>query len=362
MTTDTLLLSDLAVPPGEYLEEVLEEQNLTQAELARRTGRPIQAINEIIKGIKVITPETALQLEQVLGVPAHIWTKLEWEYRLILAKQQLQEGIENEVKLLDVFPYQALCELELVEPSEHPKEQVVALRKFFAVASLNNVKTVKAYAPAFRQLDNNTLSHESLVTWLHAAKQLAEQTLAHSPDFAPYKKPTLNKIIPILRSHSGETSFDRAFTQAQTLLASAGVILLKLPTFTGANVKGATFWVNTRNAVVVLAQTYDYADRFWFGLLHEIGHIVLHNKRITFIETPIHEPAYKSQEEEADQFAQQALIPASDYETFIARGDYSLHAMTAFAATIHIHVSIVIGRLLHEGVIDNTFTSHRIQF
>lgn len=88
MTTSQPLESDLPVPPGEYLLEVLQEQGLTQAELARRMGRPVQPINEIVRGKKAITAETALQLEQALDVPAHIWTGLEAEYRLVLARNQ----------------------------------------------------------------------------------------------------------------------------------------------------------------------------------------------------------------------------------------------------------------------------------
>jgi len=80
-------LSDLAIPPDEYLEEVPQDLGLNQAELARRVGRPAQAINEIMRGEKSITPETSLQLERVLGVPAHIWSRLESTCRLILAQR-----------------------------------------------------------------------------------------------------------------------------------------------------------------------------------------------------------------------------------------------------------------------------------
>ncbi|WOG28463.1 transcriptional regulator [Endozoicomonas sp. 8E] len=55
MMTEQTYMSDLAIPPGEYLEEVLEEMDITQAELARRMGRPPQAINEILKGEKAIS-------------------------------------------------------------------------------------------------------------------------------------------------------------------------------------------------------------------------------------------------------------------------------------------------------------------
>jgi len=87
MKTSQTLRSDLPVPPGEYLLEVLREKGLTQADLARRMGRPLQPINEIVHGKKAITAETALQMEQALGVPAHIWTSLEAEYRLTLARR-----------------------------------------------------------------------------------------------------------------------------------------------------------------------------------------------------------------------------------------------------------------------------------
>lgn len=86
MAISLALHSDLAVPPGEYLAEVVDELGMTQADLAARMGRPAQAVNEIMLGKKAITPETALQLEKVTAVPAHIWTGLEDEYRLVLAR------------------------------------------------------------------------------------------------------------------------------------------------------------------------------------------------------------------------------------------------------------------------------------
>lgn len=84
--------SDLPVPPGDYLHEVLDERGISQAELARRMGRPVQPINEIVKGRKAVTAQTALQLEAALGVPAHIWMGLESEYRLTVARRTLQAG------------------------------------------------------------------------------------------------------------------------------------------------------------------------------------------------------------------------------------------------------------------------------
>ena len=59
MATETMATSDLAIPPGEYLAEVLGELGLNQTELAQRMDRPVQAISEIVTGSKAIVPETA---------------------------------------------------------------------------------------------------------------------------------------------------------------------------------------------------------------------------------------------------------------------------------------------------------------
>ena len=68
MDTRKELHSDLAVPPGEYLEEVVGEIGMTKDELARRMGRPATKMSSIFKGSKAITPTTAMQLEKVVGV------------------------------------------------------------------------------------------------------------------------------------------------------------------------------------------------------------------------------------------------------------------------------------------------------
>jgi addiction module HigA family antidote len=81
---------DYVSPPGETLLETLETIGMSQAELARRMGRPAKTINEIIQGKAAITAETALQLEQVLHIPAVFWLKREQYYREWLAR--LAEG------------------------------------------------------------------------------------------------------------------------------------------------------------------------------------------------------------------------------------------------------------------------------
>ena len=77
---------DFVSPPGETLEEILESRGMSQAEFAERTGRPKKTINEIIRGKSGITPDTALQFERVLDIPASFWIAREQNYREALAQ------------------------------------------------------------------------------------------------------------------------------------------------------------------------------------------------------------------------------------------------------------------------------------
>ena len=79
------------VSPGRILQRELKARGWTQKDLAEITKRPPQAINEIIKGTKQITPETARELSTALGTTAKFWTNLEANYRLNLAKKKQKE-------------------------------------------------------------------------------------------------------------------------------------------------------------------------------------------------------------------------------------------------------------------------------
>ena len=92
MATDRAIESDAIIWPGELLVEELEVRGMSQRQLAAMMGRPPQAINEIARGKKALTAETAVELEQILGIPAYLWLRMEARYRLALARRRLRES------------------------------------------------------------------------------------------------------------------------------------------------------------------------------------------------------------------------------------------------------------------------------
>jgi HTH-type transcriptional regulator/antitoxin HigA len=86
MAIKTDAYPDVAIPPGEYLAEEIDVRGISQKDLAKRMGRPVNAINEIINGKKSIIAETALQLEEVMPeIPARFWLNLETDFQLTRA-------------------------------------------------------------------------------------------------------------------------------------------------------------------------------------------------------------------------------------------------------------------------------------
>jgi addiction module HigA family antidote len=79
--------------PGEMLqEEFLSPMGLTQAELAKRMGVPVQRVNTLIKGKRGMTAETAILLSEVLGTSPESWMSLQANYDLWHAQRHLKRA------------------------------------------------------------------------------------------------------------------------------------------------------------------------------------------------------------------------------------------------------------------------------
>jgi addiction module HigA family antidote len=89
------------VHPGEILlEEFLKPLKISQNRLGRDLGVPAQRINEIIRGRRAITVDTALRLAKYFGTTPQFWLNLQARYDLEMAVEtRLVEKINREVRL-----------------------------------------------------------------------------------------------------------------------------------------------------------------------------------------------------------------------------------------------------------------------
>jgi len=86
------------IHPGETLrEDVLDPMNMSVNQLAKALGVDTARLNEIVRGRRGITADTALRLARYLGTSAEFWLGLQLDYELRLARQSKLKRIEREV-------------------------------------------------------------------------------------------------------------------------------------------------------------------------------------------------------------------------------------------------------------------------
>lgn len=354
METNKTPYSDLPVPPGEYLEEVIEELGMTKDELARRMNRPAPKLSSIFKGEKTITPDTALQLEKVVGVPAHIWTGLEAEYRLAIARRQEkdeQKRLKEESRQVKKFRYIELVKLGVVGKKTQPTEKALELQKFFGVTSLNNILNIRRYQAAFRfgGIAKRKRSPEAVAAWLRIGELKAQEIHC-----TPFQARLLRKVMASIRDMT-RLPPERFLDDLHQFLTEAGVALVLCPHLTGTYVHGATFWLGREKAVVMMTIRGKWADIFWFSLFHELGHILLHNRQTVFIEGKDSDPAFQQQEDEANRFAADTLIYPKQYKEFVMGNRFYPEDIIKFSERMGIDPGILVGRLQHDGYLDRSW-------
>ena len=89
------------ITPGEILaEEFLKPKGITQYRLAKDIGVPPRRINEIVKGQRAITADTALRLGRYFGMSPEFWLNLQTHYDLEQEQERLAKRLDKEVKAL----------------------------------------------------------------------------------------------------------------------------------------------------------------------------------------------------------------------------------------------------------------------
>lgn len=84
------------VHPGEVLrEDFLLPLGLSEYRLAQDIGVPPRRINEIVKGKRAITADTALRLARYFTWPAEVWMNLQSHYEQHLAEDEIRPVLDR---------------------------------------------------------------------------------------------------------------------------------------------------------------------------------------------------------------------------------------------------------------------------
>lgn len=133
-------------------------------------------------------------------------------------------------------------------------------------------------------------------------------------------------------------------------LRASGVAVVVEPHLPGTLLDGAALQTMSNVFVVAMTLRHDRLDNFWFTLLHEVAHLHLHVAQGPYraIFDAIESPGNSPIEDEADCFAQEALIPAAQWRRCVSRFTQTERAVRADAVKLGIHPAIVAGRIRRE--------------
>lgn len=343
---------DYAVAPGDVLEYELALRRMSKSELARRTGLTEKHINAIVKskGRSDITPETALKLERALGMPVDYWLNLEAQYQEAQARLAEEVRLERDLNWLERVPVDEMAKQGWLPKHKDRKAQLVEVLRFFGIAGVEQWEPMwSRLAVAYRRHTRQRTSPVAISAWLRQGELAAERI-----DCAPYDKAAFRTALDQARGLTAETDPARLVAELRNRCAAAGVAVVLVPSLSGTGISGATRWLHPDQAVIQLSLRYRTNDHLWFTFFHEAAHILLHGKKDLFLENTHGKDANgmdATKETEANEFAEEALIPKRAFAAFSSQAPFSKAAIQAFAHSIGIAPGIVVGRLQHEGML-----------
>ena len=329
-----------AISPGRILQRELDARGWTQKDLAEITKRPPQAINEIIKGTKQITPETARELSAALGTTAEFWINLETNYRLNLAKKKQKESeIERRSRLYTLAPIPELIKRQWIKSTESIDELEQSVCQFLGIKS---PQETPQFSVNFRHSQILEPEYNAKIAWCKRVEQVvSEQTLGE------FQINRLTKAVPDLLRYAHK---EEDVAHIPQMLNDLGVYFAIVPHLNKTYLDGAAFYLEN-HPVVALTLRHNRIDCFWFSLMHELGHIVAGHQGIYLdnLDKLEENPA----EKEADKLARNWLIEEEALKLFVyqTKPKFSKKAIINFAQSQDRHPGIILGRLQHEGLV-----------
>ena len=330
------LVPGWSIHPGAVLKRILAERNLRQSDVAERAGISAKHLNQLVNESIGVTGDIAVRLERALGIPALFWTRAEAEYQAIESTRKSKENLGQYISWLNRFDQPTLLRNEIISVDDDDATKVDKTLKFFRVASPEAFdKRWMRRRVSFRRSQSFTVAEHNTALWLRLVERSAERTMTSPLNMREVRK--VAKTLPAMTN----LSVTDGFLAARAALAEAGVVLTFVREVPNTRMNAATWWLDAATPVIGMTERHRKPDIFWFNLAHELGHVVKHQRRITFLDIDSEKADDDPAEKEADQFAVETLFPA-DTNHLISNAQ-SRQDLVLLAARLGIGVAVVAG-------------------
>lgn len=284
--------------PVEAIKFRLEQAGLTRKDLEPILGGRAK-VSEILSGKRELTLKMARGLHTQLGIPAES----------LLGKAAILDDMLGDfdfarVPVVEMQRNGAFRNLGIKDAKAEAEEAIRGLVSLIGGPQAIPVGLFRKTASARL---NAKLNSYALSGW--CLQVLAEASLV---DAQPYQTGSItDEFLGNLVRLSAQKTGPKL---AQEALRQIGVILVIVPHLKNTYLDGAAFMTRDGRPVVGLTLRYDKVDNFWFALLHELGHLVLHLERTHggYLVDDLSLRGSQTDDEkekQADTFAERHLLP-----------------------------------------------------
>ncbi len=311
--------TNYAVAPGEYLEEWIDEQGLSQQRVADLLGCSRKQVNEIVNGRAPVTNDTAIRLERVVGTPADSWLRYEAAYRADLARISDQENLAAHVDEID---QNAVAYLRCLGATKATRRTPGALVSDFlafhrcgtweAYVHLHETASTGDYAVAALRESGAEIDATVLTIWLRAA-ELAEP-FERGRGYV-YDSDRLRDALPRLRSRAAVPD-STMLRDISSMLADVGVVFMVVEPPKKFPLHGMTRWIDKRVPVIQQTGRWGKDGFVIWALFHELGHVLNDPRGEMHLEYSTEKKRNSAAEKSANKFAMDVLFGESGIEPF----------------------------------------------
>lgn len=342
------LIPYTATHPGTLIADELEvRDDINQKDLAHLLDVKPSFLNEIIKGKRSITAESAILLEKSLDIPAELWLKLQAQYDLDCTR--IKERNINKVKNIEIWniiktyvPVNAFRKLGYL--TGNIEEDISMIYAIFKIKDINEL--ISQFATRkfsfYRRSEKLTTNEKNLFSWSALAEY--EASMLSTKEF---KADCQSQLITELNNCFFNNK--EVVNNLKVILTNYGIKLVILNKLEQTPVDGYSFW-SENNPAIVLSMRYNRIDYLAFTLFHELGHVFLHlinNKEYKFLD--IDDKEKTVYETEADTFASNYLISTQIWKEFKATtSSIDDQSILELSHEYLIHPAIILGRVCYE--------------
>jgi HTH-type transcriptional regulator/antitoxin HigA len=333
----TVIDPDYSIHPGVVLSRMLANRGMRQSELAERTGITAKHINQIVKKSVGVTPDVAVLLDRALDTPARFWAHIGADWEAHVSEQKVSTRLEDFIAWASRFDYATLVRHKVIAARDAPAVRADKLLRFFGVASPTAFEqTWMRPRVSFKRSQSYTIDQQNTALWLRLVEVCSQGVAVQ-----PYKQARLRRAAAQIPAFT-TMPFTVGFEAAQAAFADAGVALVFVKQVPETRVCAATWWLNDEPAIGI-TERHRKPDIFWFSVLHEVGHLLYHPRRTTFLD--IEGERLEPDEEEANEYAESVLFPG-DAQTRIAQAT-TRQELLFLAAELNLGLPVVAGQHGH---------------